>query len=74
MQKHTTVVKHELMPGALNCPTAKAQGVPVDYPDREDGVTRLLQNLSLQLEHEQYSLSIGAALGFQVSFLNQDTV
>lgn len=37
MQKHTAVVKHELVPGVLNSPLQqRQQGVPVDYPDGKD--------------------------------------
>lgn len=37
MQKHTAVVKHELVPGVLSCPPQqRQQGAPVDCPNRED--------------------------------------
>lgn len=46
MQKHTAVVKHELVPRVPNCPPQqRQQGAPVDDPDGEDRSHQTAQEL-----------------------------
>lgn len=46
MQKRTTVVKHELVPGVPNLPLQqRQQAVPIDYPGGEDGSCQAAEEL-----------------------------
>lgn len=60
IQKHATLVNHELVPRALNClPLSKGSKVHLSITlMARTGVSRVLKNFSLQLQCEQFSLSM----------------